>query len=676
MPDLRKYCLYVLLLCSFKNPLINSVVNEYRKSYTNEEKSQLVDVTKVKQSNEVFNSFSETTLLELIFKIIDSSKYSNLITQNNVIGSKEYEDLNFFAGSPAKPKDTFFSKIDRTRTLSGKAVLSLILANPTNDIEVLQQREDTIKFLMQNKDVYYQINELLGFFKKVESSVISLYSYGDFIYSQLFYDKLYKDFYTSKHNSHAAKLEFHKRIKKNLLTVEIPLIYPFFSPIFYSIGQPPIWSVDQFKQYTWLSSIPILGLVYKCFFFNSDEFYKHTHTGSNVNNFFSYSERIFEELFYINNAINAVNNLNRYNAQIDVVYQRMNSVKKFVQIIKSLEYLMKDVEIQSLKDDTQGINSFFKKCKDNLKLSKMLTKLLKIPNHSMSFVFNNTGNLLACFDLFGDVLHEFDEVIYEIGLLDAYMSMVDLLVSTQNKKNHLCFSDFLKKDTPFINVRALWNPFIDPDVVVHNDVNLDCEKEKTIIITGPNAGGKSSFVKGILYNAILSQTLGIAAAKRISLTPFKRISAYLNSVDKISSNDGKSLFVSNVLDTRDFLNSLDNKNFSLCVFDDIFSGTNPKISEALEFSTIEMLSDRFNNNLTIVSTHRSLVTTLEKKKNVKNYHVYITKDENDKIIYNYKIIRGTSMQRISIDLLRQNGYRNEIIYKASKMASNFSENNL
>ena len=34
------------------------------------------------------------------------------------------------------------------------------------------------------------------------------------------------------------------------------------------------------------------------------------------------------------------------------------------------------------------------------------------------------------------------------------------------------------------------------------------------------------------------------------------------------------------------------------------------------------------------------------------------------------------MQRISIDLLRQNGYRNEIIYKASKMASNFSENNL
>ena len=673
MRSLKKYCLYGLFLCSFKNPLINDVVKEYRKAYDQEEISQLKKISKTQQSNEVLGNFSETTLQELIFKIIDFSKYSETLKKNDIIGPKEYEELNFFSGSPAKPKDTFLSKLTKTTTLSGKAVLSLILANPTNDLKVLQERKEILEFLISHKDVYKQLCDILNYFKKIEPSIISLYNYGDFLFSQLYYDKLFQDFYYSKNNGHVSKLELKKRIKKNFFNVEFLLLYRFIVPISYSILRPPIFvNSDVFKRYVWLSAIPGVSLIYKCFFFNSDDFEKYTFQYEKSQNFLSYSTRILSELLYARFAFTAFDNLKNCNEQIDILFKRMDDLRNFAKVIKNLENVTRKSDYKNLQNRTVAINSFFEKSNDNFKLAKVLKILTKLPKKSMSFFFSNTGNLLACFDLLGDVLHEFDEVIYEIGLLDAYISIANLIMENKDKKNGFCFSNFLQKENPYLNITGLWNLFIDPDIAIENDLNLDYEQSKTIIITGPNAGGKSSYIKGILYNTILSQTFGIATAKRISLTPFEKISAFLNSVDKISSDDGKSLFVSNILDTRSFINTLDNKKFSLCIFDDIFCGTDPKISEALEFSTIEHLNDKFKNNLMIVSTHRSLITTLDKKKNVKNYRVYVTRDQNDKIIYNYKIIKGVSTQRISIDLLRQNGYKNEIVYKASKMVENFS----
>lgn len=108
MRSLKKYCLYGLFLCSFKNPLINDVVKEYRKSYDHKELSQLKKISKTQQSNEVLENFSETTLQELIFKIIDFSKYSETLTKNDIIGPKEYEELNFFLVLPQSQKTLSF----------------------------------------------------------------------------------------------------------------------------------------------------------------------------------------------------------------------------------------------------------------------------------------------------------------------------------------------------------------------------------------------------------------------------------------------------------------------------------------------------------------------------------------------------------------------------------------
>ena len=77
-----------------------------------------------------------------------------------------------------------------------------------------------------------------------------------------------------------------------------------------------------------------------------------------------------------------------------------------------------------------------------------------------------------------------------------------------------------------------------------------------------------------------------------------------------------------------------------------------------------IIVDKFKNNLTVVASHRQLITNLEKKNNIKNYKIYISKDINGHIVYNYKIIGGVSLQKIGIDLLKQNGYRSDIVSRA------------
>ncbi len=671
MKTFQKYCLFPIFLCSFHNPIIQDVANEYRKLYNAEEWLQIKKIDSVEQSNEVFNTFSEYALLEQIFKIFDSSEYSEMLIPNKVIHHKTYNELNFFSNSLTRPNEILIERIKKTQTLSGKVVLSLLLANPTNDINVLEQRKEFLKFLVQNKDVYEKLREILESFKKIEASVVALYSYGDFLYSRVFFEKLYSDFYFQKNNWRAPKLELKKRITKNFFSVKLPLLYRFILPLSYSISQPRIWQNTIFKKYIWLTSIPIFSIIYKFSFFNSSDYLKMS-TDTKVNNFGSYAERIISELVYLRCFFFAIDNYKTYNKQINTLFKRMDDVRNLVKVIKSLQNISLNSESQNLPQIITFINSFFSKSKGDYKMRKMLQYLEQLPQKSFSFFFNNTGNLLACFDIFGDNIHRFDEIFYEIGLLDAYVSVATLILENQDQKNGFCFCDFLKEDKPSLQITGLWNPFIDPKIAVSNDVDLNYENEKTVIVTGPNAGGKSSYIKGILYNTIFAQTFGIGIAKKMSLTPFANIKSYLNAADQVSSNNGKSLFTSSIVDTRDFLQNSNANLFSLSVFDEMFSGTDSQVAEALEFSTVEYINDKFKNNLTILSTHKHLTTTLDKKNNVKNYRVYITRDPDNKIIYNYKIISGVSTQKIGIDILRQNGYKDEIIYKASKICKRTS----
>jgi len=137
------------------------------------------------------------------------------------------------------------------------------------------------------------------------------------------------------------------------------------------------------------------------------------------------------------------------------------------------------------------------------------------------------------------------------GELDMYVALAKLYKSREGKEAHYCMVNFIENSTtPIIDAQNFWNPFINPDTVAVNNTTLDASCPNSIL-TGPNTGGKSTVIKGIMINILMAQTFGIAPAESLTLTPFSKLNCFMNISDDIAT--GASLFKSEVMRAKKLL---------------------------------------------------------------------------------------------------------------------------
>ena len=107
---------------------------------------------------------------------------------------------------------------------------------------------------------------------------------------------------------------------------------------------------------------------------------------------------------------------------------------------------------------------------------------------------------------------------------------------------------------------------------------------KQILITGPNAAGKTTLLKTTLFNIIISQQLGVGCYKKATINPYNYIHSYINIPD---TSQRDSLFQAEARRCKEILDSLTNnsdKERHFCIFDEIYSGTNPSEAIASAYS--------------------------------------------------------------------------------------------
>ena len=188
-----------------------------------------------------------------------------------------------------------------------------------------------------------------------------------------------------------------------------------------------------------------------------------------------------------------------------------------------------------------------------------------------------------------------------------------------------------------------------------------------MIITGPNAAGKTTLLKTTLFNIILSQQIGYGCYKSASLVVFNNIHCYINIPDT-SGRD--SLFQAEARRCKDIL-TLVEKNSSerhFCVFDELYSGTNPyeAISSAAAF--LKYLN-KFPNVCFILTTHfLDLCKRLDNEEKIKNYHMEILGNQLN-FTYTYKLITGISNIKGGVKVLNDLEYPQEIIDETQKVIS-------
>ena len=214
----------------------------------------------------------------------------------------------------------------------------------------------------------------------------------------------------------------------------------------------------------------------------------------------------------------------------------------------------------------------------------------------------------------------------------------------------------------FVDINDFFHPCLDIEKAVANSINIH---GKNIVITGPNAGGKSTIMKGLVISIIMAQALGIAPASSMKFTPFSKIITYMNITDDIAA--GNSHFKAGVMRARDVLREVGgvkDGQHAIAVVDEIFNGTTFKEGQAAAFSFINELGQA-QRNIVITTTHFPMMANLAQTNDkFLNYKVYVNYDQNGKIIYTYKLEPGVSDQIVTLKILREEGFADRFIDNA------------
>lgn len=300
-------------------------------------------------------------------------------------------------------------------------------------------------------------------------------------------------------------------------------------------------------------------------------------------------------------------------------------------------------------------------------LSVLLEKLKSGSFKEKPSFFSDKGRVLWCFKKLQEVHEEFNESLMVLGQLDAYMGVARLYKKYAARPNaKICFAEFKQTETPYLCAKDFWYPMLDlvlkPEEIVTNDLELGTDAiGHNMILTGPNAAGKSVSLKGIMCSVIFSHIFGIAFASKFVVSPFAKIGSHLNIAD--DALRGESLFKAEKNRVRDFLNGAKSlasiepvggfKHFNFVIMDEMFSSTNPAEGEAAAFAISKYLVN-MPQCMCLFATHFGKMKQLEALTNgyFKNYKVWVDLDSSGNIKSPFKITQGMSNQSIAIKLMQ------------------------
>jgi len=236
-------------------------------------------------------------------------------------------------------------------------------------------------------------------------------------------------------------------------------------------------------------------------------------------------------------------------------------------------------------------------------------------------------------------------------------SIASTLSAVSSKSAKSTKSTKSKKHTSFKQI--YYPPHETP---IKNDVVIN----KKIIITGPNAAGKTTIIKSTLMNIILSQQIGYGFYDSANICPYDYLHSYLNIPDT-SGRD--SLFQAESRRCKEILDSLEKESDKrhFCIFDELYSGTNPYEAVASAYGYIDYLSTMKNVDLMLTTHYISLCNNLKTNKRIKNYKMKVNVEEDYNLKYLYKIERGISKIKGGIKVLYDLDYPKAIIENTKQL---------
>lgn len=276
------------------------------------------------------------------------------------------------------------------------------------------------------------------------------------------------------------------------------------------------------------------------------------------------------------------------------------------------------------------------------------------------------------YEIFVSIRDEIKKYTEQIQKLAEQLSIVDVLTSFAEVSIANDFVRPLFNDNHKMEINEGRHPVIEKvighNAYVPNNTYLD-ESKNLLLITGPNMGGKSTYMRQVTLIVIMAQIGCFVPAKYANLSVVDQIFTRIGASDDLVS--GQSTFMVEMSEANNALKNATRN--SLIIFDEIGRGTSTYDGMALAQAIIEYISLNIKA-FTLFSTHYHELTALEGRlPGLYNISVGIH-EENEKVTFLYKIIEGAANKSYGINVARLAHLPDDLLSRATQILETLEQN--
>jgi len=259
-------------------------------------------------------------------------------------------------------------------------------------------------------------------------------------------------------------------------------------------------------------------------------------------------------------------------------------------------------------------------------------------------------------------------VAHALALLDAILSLAEVAA----RRN---YSRPLLTEDDEIYIRTGRHPVIEAtgERFIPNDVFINNSTDRLLIITGPNMGGKSVYLRQTALIAILAQIGSFVPAEEARIAILDRVFTRVGASDSLAR--GRSTFMVEMTETANILNTATPR--SLILLDEVGRGTSTFDGLSLAWAIAEYLHDNPQHSAkTLFATHYHEMTDLSKiLPGVRNYQMAV-KEGGGTIVFLRRVVEGTASKSYGIEVARLAGLPRPVTERAREILSNLEANEL
>lgn len=355
-------------------------------------------------------------------------------------------------------------------------------------------------------------------------------------------------------------------------------------------------------------------------------------------------------------------NIKAYFTEKGEIEPYITSFRYLFRVLNEIDELKK-TDITCIKEEVEELSALKNSFRDFMRFSYLLMSPRRMNGDMFEF---GLDYLRMFFHLdiikFNSMLAQVFAHRYEVDRMLTLIGQIDVYLCVGEYRTFLGDYTIPVYENKTYHAKGLYHPLL------QNPVKNDVGVKKSMLITGSNASGKSTFLKTLALNAILAQSIHTVCADSYIADNF-RIYSSLTLRDNIF--DGESYYMAEIKSIKRIMDAYKTEGAPVLAFvDEVLRGTNT--IERISASSVILHQLAGGNGFCFAATHDLELTEI-----LKNYYENVHFEEsieNNDIVFPYRLQKGKATTRNAIALLSIMGYDSAITNKAQNQAQSFEIN--